>query len=97
MSRVEIGFNAEARTALAKFVEAKRLEAEAKALKAEAEAQLRSLLGEATEATIGGVVAYKLVERANTYTDNEKLQELYPEAYEAVRYSTPYNFIKVIS
>lgn len=94
-TKIELGFKAEARQALAKFLEAKTAEANAKALKAEAEATLRTLLGEATEATFGGVLAFKLIAKSNTYLDSKALKTTYPEAYEAVKYETAYDFIKV--
>jgi hypothetical protein len=93
--KVELGFNSEARTALAKFVEAKQLEAQAKALKAESEATLRTLLGNSTEATFGGVTAFKLIAKSSTYVDSKKLIADFPEAYEATKYQTAYDFIKI--
>jgi predicted phage-related endonuclease len=95
MSSLELGFNPEARKALADFVEAKALADKAEALKKEAEASLRQLLGQAKEATFGGVVAFKLVSRTNTYVDSKKLATDFPEVYEATRYTTDYDFVKV--
>jgi hypothetical protein len=94
-TKVELGFNSEARTAIAKFLEAKQLEAQAKALKTEAEATLRKALGDSTEATFGGITAFKLIARTNTYVDSKKLIADFPEAYEATKYETEYDFIKV--
>ena len=94
-NKVELGFNSEARTAIAKFLEAKKLEAQAKALKVESEATLRKLLGDSTEATFGGITAFKLIARSNTYVDSKKLISEFPEAYQATKYETEYDFIKV--
>lgn len=94
-NKVELGFNSEARKALAKFMEAKQLEAQAKAQKAEAEATLRNLLGDSIEATFGGITAFKLIARTNTYVDSKKLISEFPEAYQATKYETEYDFIKV--
>lgn len=95
MSSVELGFNSEARKALADFTEAKALADKAEALKKEAEAKLRELLGQASEATFGGVVAFKLVAKTNTYVDSKKLANDFPEAYEATKYAREYDFVKV--
>jgi predicted phage-related endonuclease len=95
MSSVELGFKAEARKALADFTEAKDLAKRAEALKKESEAKLRELLGDATEATFGGVIAFKLVDKSSSYIDSKKLAQDYPEAYEATRYTTEYDFVKI--
>lgn len=95
MSSVELGFKPEARKALADFAEAKDLAKRAEALKKESEAKLRELLGNATEATFGGVIAFKLVAKANNYTDAKKLADEFPEAFQATRYITEYDFIKI--
>lgn len=91
----EIGFDAEARAALAKFVEAKDLLDRATAQKEEAEAVLRAVLGDATTATVGGSVAYQLLSRVRTDIDRKALKADFPEIYAALETSTAYDFIKV--
>lgn len=92
---IELGFNADVRKALKAFAEAKALADKAEALKAEAEQVLRTALGEATEATVGGITAFKLISRTNTYVNAKALKVDFPEAYEATQYQTAYDFIKV--
>lgn len=92
---IELGFNADVRKALKAFNEAKALADKADALKKEAEAILRQALGEATTATIGGVTAFQLVSRSNTYINTKALKVDFPLAYEATQYQTAYDFIKV--
>ena len=92
---IELGFNSDVRKALKAFHEAKELADKAEALKKEAEAVLRQALGEATEATVGGITAFKLISRTNTYVNAKALKVDFPEAYEATQYETAYDFIKV--
>lgn len=92
---VELGFNADVRKALKAFNEAKALADKADALKKEAEAVLRQALGEATTATIGGITAFQLISRSNTYINTKALKVDFPLAYEATQYQTAYDYIKV--
>lgn len=92
---VEVGFKQEVRSALAKFVEAKELQDRANALKSEAELVLREALGGDDTATVGGVVAYKLLSSQNSSVDKDTLKTEFPEIYERVLRITPYTFIKV--
>lgn len=92
---IELGFNSDVRQALKAFAEAKALADKAEALKKEAEATLRQALGEATTATIGGITAFQLISRTNTYVNAKALKVDFPEAYEATQYQTAYDFIKV--
>lgn len=93
--KIEVGFNAEAREAIKRFNEAKELADKAEAQKKEAEAVLRQALGEATVATVGGIVAFQLIAKTNTYVNAKALKVDFPEAYEATQYQTSYDFIKV--
>jgi predicted phage-related endonuclease len=94
-SVVEVGFNSAVRQALAQFREAKALEAQAKALKADSEAVLRLAIAGAKAGSIGGVVAFKLVNGSSRHADLKKLAEDYPAVYEAVVKKTDYDFVKV--
>lgn len=93
---VEVGFSSEVRKALADFVEGKRLEAEGKAKKAEAEVVLRSALGQAKVAKIGGAVAFKLVSGSNRHADLKVLAEKYPDAYAEVVRVAEYDFVRAV-
>lgn len=96
-SVVEVGFNSAVRQAVAQFKEAKELEARAKAVKAEAEAILRaSIAGKATAGSIGGVVAFKIVNGSNRHADLKALAVEFPEAFEAVVKTTDYDYVKVV-
>lgn len=95
-SVVELGFNSEVRQALKAFKEAKEAEASAKAKKAEAEKVLRDALGGAVQATISGVVAYKLVNGSNRHADLKELAKAFPEAYEATLRVSEYDFVKAV-
>lgn len=92
---VELGFNSDVRKALKAFHEAKALADKADALKKEAEAVLRQALGEATTATVGGIVAFQLISKTNTYVNTKALKVDFPLAYEATQYQTAYDYIKV--
>lgn len=94
---VELGFNAEVRSALKKFNEAKALADKAKAMKEEAEAILRSALGEADKATIGGVVAFRIEYRTRTDVSTKALKEQFPQVYEKLAETTDYNFLKALA
>lgn len=82
--------------ALNAFNKAKAAEAKAKALKAKAEAQLRAELGEATEATVQGVVALKVISSKTSSFDRKALLENFPEAYGATYRETEYDYIKTL-
>lgn len=94
-SVVEVGFNPAVRSAIAQFREAKALEAQAKALKAEAEAVLRLAIEGAKAGSVGGVIAFKIIEGSNRHADLKKLAEEFPAVYEAVVKVTDYDFVKV--
>lgn len=96
MSSIELGFNAEARKALADFIEAKAQMKRAEAQKEEAEAKLRNFLGEATLATVGGVPAYRIEFRNREGVDTRALATAYPELYDEFRTNTSYTFIRAI-
>jgi predicted phage-related endonuclease len=96
-TKVEIGFDAEAREALAKYAEAKRVKAEAEKTIAEADAVLRAKLGEAQFATVGGVNVLTMVnvtERVDL--DRKALKERFEEAWKACSYKNPYSFLKLL-
>lgn len=95
-NKVELGFNAEVRSALKQFSEAKALAKQAEEMKAQAEAILRSALGGNTEATVGGVVAFKIESRTRTNISAEVLKTEFPKAYEAAKSVAEYDFIKVV-
>ena len=82
--------------ALNAFNKAKQAEAKAKALKAKAEAMLRAELGEATEATVQGVVAVKVIASKTSSFDRKALLENYPEAYGATYRETEYDYLKTL-
>lgn len=93
---VELGFNAEVRSALKQFSEAKALAKKAEEMKAQAETILRSALGGNTEATVGGVTAFKIESRSRTNISAEILKDKFPKAYEAAKSVSEYDFIKVV-
>jgi hypothetical protein len=95
-NKIEVGFNAEVRSALKQFADAKALAKQADEMKAQAEAILRSALGGNTEATVGGVSAFKIESRTRTNISAEVLKTEYPEAYEAAKSVSQYDFIKVV-
>jgi hypothetical protein len=82
--------------ALASFNKAKKAEAKAKALKEKAEALLRAELGEATSATVAGIVAVKVVAGKNSHFDRKALLENYPDAYQATYQETAYTYLKTL-
>lgn len=86
----------EAIIALDAFNNAKKAEAEAKKAKAHAEAILREALGEATEATVNGIVALKVIASRSTHIDKDALLTAFPEAYEATLKQTPYTYLKAL-
>jgi hypothetical protein len=93
---VEVGFRPEVREAIAQFKAAKQAEAEAKALKAQAEEVLREALGEAQEASVGGVVVVKVVNGSNRHANLKVLADAFPEAYKASLVVTDYDYLKVL-
>jgi hypothetical protein len=96
-TKVELGFDAEAREALAKYAEAKRVKAEAEKVIAEADALLRDKLGNAQFATVGGVNVLTMVnvtERIDL--DRKALQEKFADAWKACSYKNPYSFLKLL-
>lgn len=93
---VELGFDKEARKAIADFVEASNAEKLAKEARANAEVILREKLGLAEFATISGANAFKIVHRDRTDIDRKKLQEQFPEVFAEVSYSNPYDFISAL-
>lgn len=95
-SSVEVGFNAEVRQAIADFAEAANAEKEAKARKAAAEKVLRSAIGVAEFANVGGVPAFKIEHRNRIDLNREVLRSAFPEAFEAASYENPYDFIALI-
>jgi hypothetical protein len=95
-NKVELGFNAEVRAALKQFGEAKALAKQAEELKANAEAILRAALGGNTEATVGGVSAFKIESRTRTNISSDVLKSDFPEAYEAAKSVSEYDFLKVV-
>lgn len=68
----------------------KALEAQEKAIRAE----ILELMGEAEEATIGGIVQVELREQTRTDIDREALKLAYPEAWEACQTSTTYKVLR---
>lgn len=78
------------------FRKAKEAEAKAKEAKAIAEAQLREILGEITEATVSGATVLKVVAGRNTHFDREMLEQVYPEAFNATIRSTSYTYLKTL-
>jgi hypothetical protein len=81
--------------ALADFIQAKADEKSAKERKAQAEAILRTALTEGkTQGFIGKVKAFALVNSKTTSFDREKLETMFPEAYEATLKTTEYDYIR---
>ena len=95
-TKVEVGFDKQARQALKEFAEASIAEKEAKERRANAEVILREKLGLAEVATISGSPAFKIAHRDRTDIDRKKLQEQFPEVFAEVAYSNPYDFISVV-
>lgn len=95
-SSVELGFDAEARAALKAFVEAKKVESEAKKAKEAAEKVLRDKLGLNEFATIGGVKAFKIEHRQRVDLHREVLRDAFPEAFKAASYDNAYDFISAL-
>lgn len=94
---VELGFDAEAREAIKKFVEAKQAKADAEQALAEADAVIREKLGDAEFATVGGIKVLKIVKVARKDIDRTALRNDFPEVAEAVTYDNPYDYIKSVS
>jgi predicted phage-related endonuclease len=69
--------------------DAKVIEAQKKAL----EEQLRNLMDGATVGYINGVKRIEILNRKLTKVDRKKLQEAYPEAYEATLVTTEYTIV----
>jgi hypothetical protein len=92
----EVGFDKEARQALAEFVEASNAEKLAKERRASAEAILRAKLGVAEIATISGSPAFKMVHRDRTDIDRKVLADSFPEVFAKVSYKNPYDFISAV-
>ena len=67
----------------------KVLEAQKKAL----EEQIRNLMDGATVGYINGVKRVEILDRKLTKVDRKKLQEAYPEAYEATLVTTEYTIV----
>ena len=67
----------------------KVLEAQKKAL----EEQIRNLMDGATAGYINGVKRVEILDRKLTKVDRKKLQEAYPEAYEATLVTTEYTIV----
>lgn len=95
-SSVEVGFNPEVRKAIADFAEAANAEKEAKARKAVAEQVLRSAIGKAEFANVGGVPAFKIERRNRVDLKRDVLKSAFPEAFEAASYENPYDFISLV-
>lgn len=94
---VELGFDAEAREALAKYADAKKAKADAEKVIAEADALLRQKMGNAQFGTVGGVPVLSVVTVENrTDIDRKKLQELFKDAWAACSYKNPYSFLKLL-
>lgn len=94
---VELGFDAEAREALAKYAEAKKAKADAEKAIAEADALLRVKLGNAKFGTVGGVPVLSVVTVENRVDiDRKTLKERFVEAWEACSYKNPYSFLKLL-
>jgi len=93
---VEIGFDAEAREAVAQLAKAKLAKAEAEKIIAEADAVLRDKMGNAQIATVGGVPTLKMVTVNRKDINRKKLETDFKEIFNAVTYENPYQFIKAI-
>jgi predicted phage-related endonuclease len=90
-TKVELGFDAEARQALTQLVETKKEIARLEKEKKQAEATLREKIGNAEFATFGGVNAFHIVNVNGTSIDREILEKGFPEALEAALKVTPYS------
>lgn len=94
---VELGFDTEAREAIAIFTQAKKAKAEAEKVLAEVDAILREKMGEAEYVTVGGVKVLKLVKVARQDIDRKALRADYEEVANAVTYDNSYDYIKSVS
>lgn len=90
-TKVELGFDAEARQALAQYNEAKAEMARLEKAKEDAEAILRAKIGNAEFATFGGVNAFHIVNVNGTSIDRKVLATAFPEALEASLKVKPYS------
>lgn len=85
-----------ARKALKEFVEAKQEIKLAEEKKDKAEAELREALGEATVATVNGFQVLSVAFRKRTNINAKELEKNFPEAYEATKYISEFDFLNVI-
>jgi predicted phage-related endonuclease len=94
---IELGFDAEAREALAKYAEAKKAKANAEKVIAEADALLKEKMGKAQFGTVGGVPVLSVVTVENRVDiDRKALKERFAEAWKACSYKNPYSFLKLL-
>jgi hypothetical protein len=94
IKKVELGFNADARQALAEFLEAKAVIAQATAKKEAAQKVLFELVGENNQATFGGVLSFKVIDGKNRHADLKVLEEKYPAIFAEVIRTTEYKQIR---
>jgi hypothetical protein len=94
---VELGFDSEAREAIALFVQAKQAKAEAEKVLAEIDPILLEKMGDAEFATVGGVKVLKIVKVARQDIDRKVLRENYAEVAKAITYDNPYQYLKAVS
>jgi predicted phage-related endonuclease len=92
----KVELKAKARKALTAFVEAKQAIKEAEAKKEQAEAELREAIGEATIATVNGFQVLSVAFRSRTNINAKLLETDFPEAYEATKFLSEYDFLNVI-
>jgi predicted transcriptional regulator len=94
---VELGFDAEARQAIADFAEATKAIEVAEAQRKEAQRVLREKLGLHEFATIGGVPAVKMVQVLTRKDVNRKLlTEKFDDVAQEVLYENPYEYLSVV-
>jgi predicted phage-related endonuclease len=91
-----IELKAKARKALKEFVEAKQAIKLAEEKKEKAEAELREAIGEATVATVNGFQVLSVAFRKRTNINAKALEKDFPEAYEATKYISEFDFLNII-
>lgn len=87
----------EVEQAIADFNEAKRVIKLMEEQKKAAEAQLRSLMGDAEVGLLNGVERIKIATRTRNDINKDDLKSVYPEAYELCLKETTYTVLTAVS
>ena len=95
-TKTSIEVDAAVAEALTIFKEAKATIKQAKVAQEHAEEILRAAIGNAEFATIDGVEAFKITHRSTPQVNRKLLKEAFPEAYTAVLYDSPWDFVDTL-